>query len=55
MSDNLGTKNYNINKEVYEMSDREIAEETLLILRTFAETFMAMSQNPMLKAMMPGM
>jgi len=42
-------------KEPFEMTDREIAEETLAILRTFAQTFMAMSQNPMLRAMMPGM
>ncbi len=36
------------------MSDREIAEETLHILRAFAEALTALGNNPMAKMMIPG-
>lgn len=40
-------------KTVTDMTDREIAEETLTLLRTFRDALQAISQNPMLRAMMP--
>lgn len=40
-------------KDVHDMTDREIAEETLILLRGFSDAFMAISSNPMLSAMLP--
>lgn len=38
-----------------EMTDREIAEETLLRLRNFDDVLEGIAANPMMRAMMPGM
>lgn len=35
------------------MSDREIAEESVILLRAFGDALEALGQNPMLRAMMP--
>jgi hypothetical protein len=36
------------------MSDREVAEETLLLLRVFSDAISELSNSPMAKAMLPG-
>ncbi len=36
------------------MTDREIAVETLVLLRFFAEAMQAIGKSPMMAAMMPG-
>lgn len=40
---------------VSSMSDRELAEETVLMLRQFADAISALAANPMVKTMLPGM
>lgn len=40
---------------VNKMSDRAIAEETLLLLRAFTDIFEGIARNPMLAAMIPGL
>lgn len=40
-------------KDVTDMSEREIAEETLILLRAFADAFQAATRNPMMSAMLP--
>lgn len=35
------------------MTDRAIAEESLILLRAFGDALQALGENPMLKAMMP--
>jgi hypothetical protein len=42
-------------RDVTEMTDREIAEESLALLRAFADAFQQATQNPMMAAMMPGL
>lgn len=37
-----------------EMTDREILEETLVLLRFFGDALTAISSSPMAAAMMPG-
>lgn len=37
------------------MSEREIVEETLLLLRVFGDALSAISNSPMAAAMMPGL
>ncbi len=39
---------------VSKMTDREIAEETLMLLRLFADTLSALSNHPMAAMMVPG-
>ncbi len=39
---------------VHSMTDREIAEETLILMRAFADMLMQIGNNPMVAAMMPG-
>lgn len=41
-----------MDKEIKDMTDREIAEETLAILRTGVQAVEALSQHPMLAAVM---
>lgn len=36
------------------MTDREMAEETLILLRAFGDALAVISSNPMLGAMVPG-
>jgi hypothetical protein len=38
---------------VEEMSDREIAEQSLILLRSFANALESLTSNPMISAMMP--
>lgn len=38
---------------VGELTDRQIAEETLVYLRAFADAFSAATKNPMMRAMLP--
>jgi hypothetical protein len=38
---------------VQDMTDRAIAEETLILLRAFQDAFMAVAGNPMMAAMIP--
>lgn len=40
-------------KEIKDMTDREIAEETLALMRAFEEVFHMFSKSPMAK-MIPG-
>lgn len=40
--------------DVRTMSDRELSEETLLLLRVFSDAIAEISASPMAKAMMPG-
>lgn len=40
--------------DVRAMSDRELAEETLLLLRVFSDAISELSNSPMAKAMLPG-
>lgn len=40
-------------KDIKEMTDREIAEETLAMLRAFGDALEAATSNPMIRAMMP--
>lgn len=40
---------------VSDLTDREIAEETLTLLRGFADALEAISSNPMMRAMVPGL
>lgn len=42
-------------KLVHSMNEREIAEETLLLLRAFTDIFEGIARNPMLAAMIPGL
>jgi hypothetical protein len=42
-------------RDMTEMTDREIAEETLILLRAFADAFQQATQNPMMAAMIPGL
>lgn len=38
-----------------DMTDREIAEESLILLRAFADALSVIGNNPMLGAMMPNL
>lgn len=40
---------------VEEMNDRQIAVETLILLRAFGDALEAASSNPMVRAMIPGL
>lgn len=40
---------------VQALTDREVAEETLYTLRALADVLEAVGQNPMARAMMPGL
>lgn len=42
-------------ESVKAMSDREIQEEQLLLLRGFRDALMGAAQNPMIGQMMPGL
>jgi hypothetical protein len=42
-------------RPVEDMTEREIAEESLILLRAFADAFAAATANPMVAAMMPGL
>lgn len=42
-------------RDMSTMTDRELAEETLMWLRTVADTLESMSSNPMVRMMMPNL
>jgi hypothetical protein len=42
-------------QEPIDMNDREIAEESLMLLRGFRDALMGAAQNPMVGAMLPGL
>lgn len=42
-------------RELAEMTDREIAEETLAYLRALGDALQAAGKNPMLRAMIPSL
>lgn len=41
--------------DLYCMTDRAIAEETLLMLRQTSDAIEKLAQNPMIRAMIPGL
>lgn len=43
-----------VRKSPSTMTDREIAEESLILLRFFGDALTAISSSPMASAMMPG-
>ena len=47
--------NENERKPVQEMTDRELLEEILILLRAGEDAVRMVSQNPMLGAMIPGL